>query len=295
MKWGISSGLMLKPYHGLFRPDVPGNAIACIAEDWGLLRPAVALPRKTYDDCLSLYGLTNEEIDVCYQRKGYIDREILEDCFTDTLVPEVINWPNRHQYAGPAYLIMDHCSTHIGEHFLELCQGHDIIQVFITPHSSHLSQMLDVSLFGVTKLAISKLNRSRKKYVQMEQISDVVESFLKSSSPRNIVTSFRMAGISLVRDEQSNVFICVTPETAVLARLQVQEFDPSESKWTRREEARIGMTRCFRVNKREEGQRRGTKGQRRERRGRRGWDGVDKSSASHFQHPVIVVGLKRSS
>jgi hypothetical protein len=88
--------------------------------------------------------------------------------------------------------------------------------------------MLDVSLFGVTKWAISKLNKSRKQYIQMGQISDVVEAFLKSSSPRNIVMSFRMAGISPVRDEQSNLFPCVTPEVAVLARLQVQEFDPPE-------------------------------------------------------------------
>jgi Flp pilus assembly protein TadG len=78
--------------------------------------------------------------------------------------------------------------------------------------------MPDVSLFGVTKQAISKLNRSRKNYVQMEYISDVVEAFLKSSSFGNTVMSFRMDVISLVRDEQSNVFMCVTPETAVLAR-----------------------------------------------------------------------------
>jgi hypothetical protein len=39
-----------------------------------------------------------------------------------------------------------------------------------------------------------------------EKAPDIVEAFLKSSSPRNIVKSFELAGISLVRDDASNIF-----------------------------------------------------------------------------------------
>jgi hypothetical protein len=49
-----------------------------------------------------------------------------------------------------------------------------------------------------------------------------VEAFLKSASPRNIVKTFEMAGVSLIRDENLNIFTNVTPETAVLARLPVE-------------------------------------------------------------------------
>jgi hypothetical protein len=78
--------------------------------------------------------------------------------------------------------------------------------------------MLDLSLFGVTKRAISRLNKKRKSYVQMEHIADILEGFLKSSSPGNIVASFRMGGISLTLDDDMNIFTKVTPETALLAR-----------------------------------------------------------------------------
>jgi hypothetical protein len=197
--------------------------IACITADGSFLRPCVVIPRKTYDDDLCTYGLTKEKIDVYYQRKGYIDKDIFEEWFQETFVAEIVQRRAKHEYGGPAYLIMDNCSAHSGERFAALCQEHCVIPVFIPPHSSHLLQMLDLSLFGITKRAISKLNKYRKKYVQMEHIADVVEAFLKSASPRNIVKSFQLAGVSLVRDEACNIFVNITPDTAVLARPPMEE------------------------------------------------------------------------
>lgn len=193
--------------------------IACIAADGSVLRPAVIIPRKTYDDHLQQYGLTEEKLDVYHQQKGYIDRDIFETWFRDTFAAEIVSRRKKYNYQGPAYLIMDNCSAHVhGELFENLCQELCIIPVFIPPHSSHLLQMLDLSLFGVTKRAISRLNKCRKRYVQMEHIADIVEGFLKSASPRNIVASFQMGGISLTLNEDLKVFVNVTPETAVVAR-----------------------------------------------------------------------------
>jgi hypothetical protein len=152
-----------------------------------------------------MYGPTKEKLDVYYQAKGYIDRDIFEDWFKDTFLAEVVQRRAKHEYRSPAYLIMDHCPDHPGEQFAEMCQTHDIIQVFLPPHSSHLLQILDLSLFEITKRMISRLNKRQKKYVQMEHIADIVEAFLKSSSLRNIVKSFELAGISLVRDDSSNI------------------------------------------------------------------------------------------
>jgi hypothetical protein len=90
---------------------------------------------------------------------GYIDREIFEDWFGDTFVAEVVERRNKYNYQGPAYPIMFHCSAHSGDTFLALCRAQSIITVFIQPHSYRMLQVLDVFLFGVTKLAVSKLNR----------------------------------------------------------------------------------------------------------------------------------------
>jgi hypothetical protein len=112
--------------------------------------------------------------------------------------------------------------------FMALYREQSIIPVFIPLHSSHMLQVLDVSIFGVTKRTIAGLNRFRKSYVQMETVSDVMETFFKSASPRNIVMSFQMAGASVVRDHHSNVFVRITPDTAVLAQRHPQEAHVSE-------------------------------------------------------------------
>jgi hypothetical protein len=193
--------------------------IACIAADGSVLRPAVVIPRKTYDDNLQEHGLTEEKLDVYYQRKGYIDRDIFETWFKDTFTQEVIQRRKRYKYTGPAYLIMDNCSAHTsGDIFERLCQELCIIPVFIPPHSSHMLQMLDLSLFGITKRAIAQLNKRRKRYVQMKHIADIIEGFLKAATPGNIVASFRKGGISLVRDDHQRIFTKVTPDTGVLGR-----------------------------------------------------------------------------
>jgi hypothetical protein len=192
--------------------------IACIGADGSVLRPAVVIPRKTYDDNVQQYGLTSEKLDVYHQQKGYIDRDIFDTWFKDTFLAEVRCRRKRYAYRGPAYLIMDNCTAHSGTPIEAMCQEGGIIPLFIPPHSSHLLQMLDLSLFGVTKRAISRLNKCRKRYVQMEHIADIVEGFLKSSSLGNVVASFKMGGISLVLDDNKKLLIKVTPETAVLAR-----------------------------------------------------------------------------
>jgi hypothetical protein len=108
--------------------------IACIGADGSYLRPAVIIPRKTYDDHLQQYGLTKEKLDVYHQSKGYIDREIFETWFRDTFADEILNRRNKYGYSGPSYLIMDNCTAHSGSDIVErLCNELCIIPVFI-PH-----------------------------------------------------------------------------------------------------------------------------------------------------------------
>jgi hypothetical protein len=113
-----------------------------------------------------MYGLTKQKLDVHYQPKGYIDRDILDDWFKDTFLAEVVQRRAKHEYMGSAYLIMDHCSADSGEQFAEMCQTHDVIPVFLPPYSSHLLQVLDLSLF-----------------VQTEHIHDIVEWDMFFSGP----------------------------------------------------------------------------------------------------------------
>jgi hypothetical protein len=188
--------------------------IACCSADGGVVRPAIVIPRKTFeDDELCTIGLSSEKVDIYHQPKGYIDRSIFEDWLRDTFVPEVVRRRERFCYSGPAFLLLDNCTAHSGAVSEELCALHDIHRLFLPPHSSNQLQMLDLCIFGVTKRIISRINRLEALNVQSAHIGQVVCSFLSAASPMNVAASFRNGGISLIQDHRGMPICRVTPET----------------------------------------------------------------------------------
>jgi hypothetical protein len=74
--------------------------------------------------------------------------------------------------------------------------------------------MLDLSVFGITKRLIQRINKLEAVNVQTDHIIRVVNGFMSAAVPKNIVASFRNAGISVKRDESNQIWCHVTPETA---------------------------------------------------------------------------------
>jgi hypothetical protein len=124
-------------YYHVSRQEERITLIAWVAADDSHLRLAVIIPRKTYDDDLCICGLTMEKIDVYVQGRGYTGRAIFEDRFRDTFVAEVVEGCNKYNYHGPAYLIMDDCSDHSGDTFLD---HHSNVFVSITSHTAVLAR-----------------------------------------------------------------------------------------------------------------------------------------------------------
>jgi hypothetical protein len=81
------------------------------------------------------------------------------------------------------------------------------------PLSNQL-EVLDLSVFGVTKRIITRINCLEAVNVQSKHISDVVNAFFTACTPINIVKSFRRAGISLLVDQDERILCQITPETA---------------------------------------------------------------------------------
>jgi hypothetical protein len=196
--------------------------IACVAADGSYVRPCLVIPRRTFDDELVTTGLTNEKVEIYSQKNSFIDIDIFTDWCRDTLLPDLKRRRKRWNYHGPAFIILDNCSAHSGSEFLEICAEHNLIPIFIPPHSSHQVQPLDLCIFGVTKKLIGRLNRLEKMNVQTAHVAQIVNSFLAAATPSNIVETFRGAGISLVvdliddpKDGQRKPYpVCaVTPET----------------------------------------------------------------------------------
>jgi hypothetical protein len=190
--------------------------VACVASDGSFVRPNIIISRATYDDDIVLFGIKpGENIDIYSQSKAYMDKDIFYTWIRDSLIPDILEKRQRYRYEGPAYLILDNCSSHKGDNVNELCESCNLNLLWLPPHSSHFLQCLDVSLFGITKNNIRAINKTENVFVQTNHIVQIFNGFLSAAIPKNIIKSFQNSGISLKREGLAT-FCTVTPETVRL-------------------------------------------------------------------------------
>jgi hypothetical protein len=190
--------------------------IACVAANGSFVRTCLIVSRKNVEDELVLSGFVmGDNVDIYSQPKSYMDREIFYDWFKDSFIPDLVAKRARYAYDGPAYLILDNCSSHAGPGVDALCEANNVTLMFLPPHSSHFLQCLDVSLFGIVKNNIRKINKTEDVNVQTSHIIQVLNGFMSAATPTNIIKSYRNSGLSLRRDGMKT-FCDVTPDTVRL-------------------------------------------------------------------------------
>jgi hypothetical protein len=187
--------------------------IACIAADGSALKPEIIIPRKTVDADLVLTDLTAEKVTIRSQPHGFIDTRIFDSWCETTFIPELHKRRMTHGYEGPAVLFLDNCSAHNGARFHEICAANRVIPCYLPPHSSNQLQPLDLSIFGITKRYLARVNKLNAVNIQTKHIATVVCSFLAAAVPLNIVKTFENSGISLVADRDV-IFCTIRPERA---------------------------------------------------------------------------------
>ena len=132
----------------------------------------------------SLYG---------YSEKGYMTSELFRkwlDHFIK-LTPQ----------ERPLVLIMDQHETHCGRHVIDVCRANHIEILLLPPHTTHMLQPLDISVFNPLKADFSTL-ASRMGLVRgdmmigKKQFSSVLKhAHEKAVTAENIMAGFRKAGI----------------------------------------------------------------------------------------------------
>jgi hypothetical protein len=175
--------------------------VACIAADGSSLKPLVIIPRKTIDDDFRLTGLTAEKVMTRSQSKGYVDVKIFETWLVAIFFAEVRERRDRVGYDGRAVLILDNCTAHATERFHALCDEHNVLPLFLPPHSSNQLHPLDGAMFGITKRMLVRANRMNRLNIQTQYVAQVVCVFLSTATPTNITKNFRNSGINLLIDE----------------------------------------------------------------------------------------------
>ena len=97
-------------------------------------------------------------------------------------------------------LILNRHESHMSIEFDKYCKTHNIVAVCLSPHSSYLTQPLDVACFGVLKRNYSlELNVLIKAHIthitKTEFFIAFRAAYNKTITPKNIKTGFRGAGL----------------------------------------------------------------------------------------------------
>src|SRR5689334_16658678 len=117
-------------------------------------------------------------------------------------------------------LVLDRHKSHKSAEFQEYCKTHNIITLCLPPHSSHLTQPLDVGCFSVLKRAYGRqIETFIKAHInhisKVEFLLAFKAAYMESKTAQNAQAGFRGAGL-----------VPFNPE-AVISKLDVKLRTPS--------------------------------------------------------------------
>ena len=172
--------------------------VHAIAADGTYFKPLLIIPRKTVDSSL-LKRLTISNVSIHHQKKGFANTEIISKWLEDEFFPEIRRRREvemkRSGYDGPAVLILDGFSCHKKALDCFNLEEYGVKTVFLVPHSSHLTQPLDLVLFSTQKRFTTTGRLSIKLSEQADSIRRIISGVQQSSTSENIISAFESAGI----------------------------------------------------------------------------------------------------
>ena len=128
------------------REHITAN-VCCSAS--GLVLP----PMIIFERCFPSGHYSQSGPDSCLYAKspnGYMDGELFKSWFTKIFLPHTA-------HLRPAVLILDGHGSHLTIDVIDLAREHNVILYCLPPHTTHLLQPLDVSVFKSLKSQFSKL------------------------------------------------------------------------------------------------------------------------------------------
>ena len=126
--------------------------VACICLDGSRLRHTVITKTMTISSAVFAEGgLTSDRVKFAHTQNSFINNEVFGEWLCDVFLPEVIRkraWLRERlgTYDERAVLILDGLKCHVMEPFVELLRRHNVTMVVLVPHSSHMTQPLDVGI-----------------------------------------------------------------------------------------------------------------------------------------------------
>jgi hypothetical protein len=176
--------------------------------DGTTLKPILVVPRETLDSEIIERGYPQKNVSIYSRDNGFIDTEIFDSWIAIILIPEIMRRRNSTGYIGAVILILDGCSVHYSEFFEDELLHAGIIPIYLTPHSSDQCQPLDLLVFALHKQFIHRIKIRAPLSVLSKQIIKILDGWVQATTPNNVISSFRRAGIVFREDLQDPSFPC---------------------------------------------------------------------------------------
>src|SRR5579871_404521 len=171
------------------------TAVECICADGSFIPPCIIFKAENF--CHNWVPVnTPKDWAISNNSQGWTSNQYgadwLQQCF-EPLTREKANGRWR-------LLICDGYNSHISADWLTHCLENKIIPALLVPHSSHLTQPLDIGIFGPLKKVLSRklapLLLTQVRQIQKpEWLSVFIEAHHSVFNPRNIRNSFSGAGL----------------------------------------------------------------------------------------------------
>ena len=244
---------------GIPRTSYRCTLIACVALDGSRLKPAIITKNKTVNTIVFEKGYDTNALKLYHTKNSFITGEVFGHWLNDVFIPYVeekreVLRRQRGDFNERAVLIMDGCTSHKLEQFQNLLESKNITPVFLVPHSSHMTQPLDLGIFGRLKSLIRneasytipvqemdgaaeaaenaedrpnqaepQTNRPPRGTLLAGCIVAILDAFEKATTRRLVVSAFSQAGIAYMIPDPKAPDVRVTYVDPGLARA-VREF-----------------------------------------------------------------------
>ena len=257
------------PAHGSFDVGVPRSTrrctlVACVSLDGTRLCPAVITKTVTISSAVfSQGGYTPDRLKIFHTDNSFINNDVFGEWLCDVFLPEI---RRRREWLAEtlgvfnqrSVLILDGCSCHKAEAFKELLHHYNVTMLFLVPHSSHMTQPLDVGIFANVKrlirsdtkyvIALHDLDRAIAQQIEAENhgqeervekgqllaeyMLKILRSFEQATTPDLIISAFRQVGIHSKMEVRGNLNRWVSFTDPTTARVVVSNLDRSNSPMT---------------------------------------------------------------
>ena len=144
---------------GVERSSRRCTLIACIGLDGDTLKPTILTKTKTINSFLFERGYSPDTVKIMSTENSFVTAAVFEIWLNDVFLPAVDKKRRtlRRRFGDVddrAVLILDGCSSHLKDRFRQVLEEHRVTMRFLVPHTSHLTQPLDVGIFGWVKYLI---------------------------------------------------------------------------------------------------------------------------------------------